>query len=102
MPLTGWASPKREAMEPLPPSLEAKRHSVQQILKRPVLVRGIRVPDPDFRGRLQVEPSRVLIEYQVAQPGYFWHIPIIEELLDQAVAGRTTAELREAADESEG
>ena len=89
-------------MEPLPPGIEAKRRSVQQMLERPVLVRGIRVPDPDFRGRLQVEPSRVLIEYQVAQSGYFWHIPIIEELLDEAAAGRTTAELREAADESEG
>jgi hypothetical protein len=74
---------------------------VQQKLKRPVLVRGIRVPDPGFRGRLQVEPSRVLIEYQVAQSGYFWHIPIIEELLDRAAAGRLTAELREASDEGD-
>jgi len=83
------------SMEPLPPPLEAKRRALSELLRRPVVVRGIQTPDPLFRGRLTVEPGRVLIEYQVAQAGYFWHIPIIEEMLDRAAAGETTAELRE-------
>ena len=83
-------------MEPLPPQLEEKRRALAQVLSRPVIIRGIRTPDPDFRGRLRVEPHRVLIEYQAAQYGYFWHLPIIEELLDRAGAGETEAELRES------
>jgi hypothetical protein len=54
----------------------------------------MRSPDPCFRGRLTVEPARVLIEHQSAQAGYFWHIPIIEELLDRAAAGELAAEIR--------
>jgi len=81
-------------MEPLPPALERKRRSLARALGRPVHIRGVRTPDSGFRGRLSVEPGRVVIEYQVAQAGYFWHIPIIEELLDRAAAGQPTAELR--------
>jgi len=84
-------------MEPLPPRLEEKRRALARLLGRPVVVRGLRTPDPDFRGRLQVEPGRVLIEYQVAQPGYFWEIPVIDELLDRAAAGELTASVREGA-----
>ena len=81
-------------MEPLPPAVEQKRRSLARALGRPVHIRALRTPDADFRGRLRVEPSRVIIEYQVDQPGYFWHIPIIEELLDRAAAGHPAAELR--------
>ncbi len=81
-------------MDSLPPTVERKRKSLARALGRPVHIRGLRTPDPDFRGRLRVEPSRVIIEYQVAQPGFFWHLPIIEELLDRAAAGQPEAELR--------
>jgi len=81
-------------MEPLPPQLEEKRRSLARALGRPVLVRGILTPDPDFRGRLRVEPHRVLIEYQIREHGYFWHLPIIEDLLDRAAAGQPAVELR--------
>ncbi len=82
-------------MEPLPPPLEKKRQAVSRALGRPVLVRGLRTPDASLRGRLLVQPGHVLIEYQVEQAGYFWHIPTIEELLDRAASGELTAELRE-------
>ncbi len=59
-------------------------------------VRGLRTPDLNLRGRLRVEPGRVVIEYQVSQAGYLWHVPVIEELLDRAAAGERSAELREA------
>lgn len=83
-------------MEPLPRDLERKRRSLARALGRPVLIRGIRTPDAEFRGRLRVERHRVLIEYQVAQAGYFWHIPIIEELLERAGEGESEAELRDS------
>lgn len=82
-------------MEPLPPPLEQKRQAVARSLGRPVYVRGMRTPDVGLRGRLCVEPGRVVIEYQVSEAGYFWHVPIIEELLDRAAAGEQRAELRQ-------
>lgn len=82
-------------MEPLPPNLERKRRSLALSLGRPVFIRGLRTPDSTLRGRLRVEPARVLIEYHIPQTGYFWHIPIIEELLDRAAAGELSTELRE-------
>jgi hypothetical protein len=94
-------------VEPLPPPLEEKRRALSRSLGRPVVVRGIQTPDRALRGRLTVTPDRVLIEYQVPEAGYFWHIPIIEELFDRAgsgpPAGRCAAEVRETAcgDEAE-
>jgi hypothetical protein len=82
-------------MEPLPASLEEKRRALARSLGRPVQVRGIRTPEIGFRGRLRVEPHRAVIEYQMAQAGYFWHVPVIEELLDRAAAGEREAELWE-------
>jgi len=83
------------AMEPLPAGLEEKRRALERALGRPVRVRGVRTPDRGLRGRLRVERARVVIEYQVAEVGYFWHLPVIEELLDRAAAGEAWAELRE-------
>jgi hypothetical protein len=82
-------------MEPLPPELEQKRRALALKLGRPVFVRGLRTPDPAFRGRLRVEPGRVVIEYHTPQTGYFWHIPLIEKLLEQALQGAERVELRE-------
>ncbi len=94
-------SASHKGVEPLPPDLEDKRRALARALGRPVVIRGIRTPDPEFRGRLRVEPGRVVIEYQVAQHGYFWHVPIIEELLARAAAGESGVELREGAGEAD-
>ncbi len=82
-------------MEPLPPRLKHQRQALARALRRPVHVRGVRTPDQGLRGRLAVEPDRVIIEYQVSQAGYFWHIAIIEELLARAAAGEGRVELRD-------
>lgn len=82
-------------MEPLPPRVESKRAALAQALGRPVVVRGLRSPDPGWRGRLRVSRRLALIEYQVAQHGFFWHIPIIEDLLARAAEGCQEVELRD-------
>ena len=82
-------------METLPEPLERKRREVETALGRPVVVRGVQTPDSALRGRLRVEPGRVVIEYQVSEHGYFWHVPVIERLLSAALAGETSVELRE-------
>jgi hypothetical protein len=83
-------------MERLPPLLEEKCQALARRLGRPVVVRGIQTPDPWFRGRLRVQLHRVLIEYQIAEHGYFWSVPIIETLLARAAAGESEADLRES------
>lgn len=92
----------RKRVEALPRALEAKRCSLERALGRPVRVRGIRTPDGELRGRLLVEADRVLIEYQVAEHGYFWHVPIIEELMNRAARGESRVELREPGDADAG
>jgi len=82
-------------MDPLPRPLERQRRALSRALGRPVRVRAVRTPDPGLRGRLRVEPGRVIIEYQVAEEGYFWYVPIVDELLSRAAAGEREVELRQ-------
>lgn len=87
-------SPPSGAGEKLPGPLERRRRRLEMALGRPVVVRGVRTPDSGLQGRLRVESDRVVVEYQVAEPGYFWHIPIIERLFSLAEQGESRAELR--------
>ena len=74
-------------MEPLPPRLGDLHRRAEQAAGQPIRIRGVRTDRPGFRGRLSPHPGYLLLEYQVAQAGYFWHLPIIEELLARAAAG---------------
>jgi hypothetical protein len=79
----------------LPAALEAKRKAVAQMLSKPVMVRYIKTPDANLRGRLRSVGSRIIIECQVAQAGFFGDVEIIEKLLDLAMAGENNIILRE-------
>jgi len=79
----------------LPGLLEEKRRQVELALGRPVLIKQVKREAPDFRGRLRVMKERAVIEYQVAQPGYFWEVETIERLLLLALAGEVDFTLRE-------
>ena len=71
----------------LPPLLEQKRKAVQEKLGLPVVVRGLRTPDASWKGRLYRRRGRIIIEYQVSQVGFFWHAPIVDQLLKAAAEG---------------
>jgi hypothetical protein len=73
----------------LPPALESKRKRAERALGMPVRVRGVRTRHQFFRGRTVRRQGCVIVEYQVAAAGYFWHVPIIEEILDRLAAGET-------------
>ena len=62
----------------------------------PVRVRGVRTRHKSFRGRSVRRRGYVLVQYQVAAAGYFWHIPIIEEILDRLAVGETDVCLEQA------
>lgn len=66
----------------------------------PIVIRGIRTPDRGLRGRVTPRAGYLLLEYQVAIAGYFWHVPIIEELLDRIERGEREIVLRETPTES--
>jgi len=80
----------------LPPALEHKRRRAERALGVPVRIRGVRTRHPSFRGRAVRRPGCVIVEYQVAAAGYFWHVPIIEEILDRLAAGETDIHLEQA------
>jgi hypothetical protein len=79
----------------LPEALEIKRKQVERAVDLPVVIREIKTPDAHFRGRLRKLKDHLILEYQVAQPGYFWEVETIEELLLLALAGKTKVILRE-------
>ena len=86
-------------MEPLPPRLRDLHRRAEQAAGQPIRIRGVRTDRPGFRGRLSPHPGYLLLEYQVAQAGYFWHLPTIEALLARAAEGCRQAVIEEAGGE---
>jgi len=89
------ATPKQPGRGLLPPALRPVLRRAERAAGQPVVLRQVRTLDAAFRGRVRQKPGYLLVEYQTAQSGYFWDIPIIEELLRRIAAGDTTAVLRE-------
>ena len=71
--------------------LDARIHQVQQRVGKPLLIRTVRTDEPDFRARVQVRASAVIIEYVEELPGYFWGYELLEELLDYVEDGGGSA-----------
>lgn len=80
----------------LPDPLERLRRRIERRIGERIVVRAVRTPDPQFRGRISQGRGRVLIEVQAAMPGYFWEAEIVEALLRRVAAGERDALLREA------
>ena len=78
-------------MRELPPPLERRRKELEAKLGLAIRVRGVRTPEVNWRGRLRRSRGRILIEYQISEAGFFWHIPIIERLLEEAGKGESEA-----------
>lgn len=79
----------------MPPGLRILIRRAEGLAGQPIVLRQVRTLDPAFRGRVTRKRAYLLLEYQTAQSGYFWDIPIIEELLRRIEAGETDALLRE-------
>ena len=95
----GTAALRAEAdggMRRLGGRLEAVRCSVARQIGQPIVVRGVRTPDPEFRGRISQQRGYLLIEVQEAMPGYFWEAQIAEALLWRVAAGERDAVFTEA------
>ena len=76
-------------------SLDERVRGMERRLGKRLILRGVRDPDPLWRGRLTERPSHFLLEYRDATVGFFWHHDIIRELLDRLEQGQTEAVLRD-------
>jgi len=70
--------------------LDERVRALEQRLGQRLILRGVRDPDPLWRGRISWRPGYVLLEYRDATPGFFWHHDIIRELLDLVEQGGGT------------
>jgi len=75
--------------------LEERVRETELRLGKRIILRGVREPDPRWRGRLTTRPGALVLEYRDATVGFFWHHDIIRELLDLAEQGATDAVLRD-------
>ncbi len=75
--------------------LEQRIRQVEAETGKRIIVRGVRSDEADFRGRLIVHKGYCVLEYRDDEPGYFWHVPIIEELLRLVQEGRGSVTLLE-------
>ncbi len=71
--------------------LEERIKQVEAHIGRPLVIRSVHTDDEDFRGRVQVRGSVVVIEYTEELPGYFWGYELLEKLLDYVEQGGATA-----------
>ena len=76
-------------------ALEDRIREVEARTGKPIVVRGVRSDEPDFRGRLIARKGYYVVEYRDNVPGYFWHVPIIEELLRLIEQGQGSITLLE-------
>ena len=56
-------------------------------LGKRILLRAVRTPERNFRGRIASIPGAVVLEYRDETAGYFWDCDIVHELLDHLAAG---------------
>ncbi len=61
--------------------LESQVREVEQQIGKRIVLRGIKTPDPTFRGCISSRPGYLLLEYRDETAGYFWDCDIMKELL---------------------
>ena len=71
-------------MTEVPPGLRKRLAEVEAKVGKPIMLRAVRDPDPDFRGRVTDKGSHVLIEYRDDVVGFFWDVDRMRELLEEA------------------
>ncbi len=71
--------------------LDRRIAQVERTVGKRLIVRGVRTPEPELRGYVEVRPGSVLIEYCERLPGYFWEYELLETLLEWVEAGGGSA-----------
>ncbi len=61
--------------------LEELVREVEGAIGQPIVLRAVRTPERELRGRIVSRTGYLLLEYRDDTPGYFWHHDVIRELL---------------------
>ena len=77
------------------PTIMRRLGRLGRAMGKPLVLRGVRLWDTSFRGRILEKPDRIILEYRDDTAGYFWHYEIIEELLDHVAQNHTDVVLHE-------
>ncbi|MBM3498172.1 MAG: hypothetical protein FJX74_05830 [Armatimonadetes bacterium] len=64
------------------PDIDARIRRIEGVTGKPVILRPVRPSCRCFRGRVVERSHCFLIEYRDEQPGYFWDLDLLRELLD--------------------
>jgi len=73
--------------------LEPSPSDVERVTALKVCIRGVRWEDERMRGRLRQVNDVLYVEFRDDNPGYFWHIDTVRELLRLAMLGHRNIEL---------
>ncbi|MFP4250584.1 MAG: hypothetical protein ACLFU7_13075 [Armatimonadota bacterium] len=71
--------------------MDARIAQVEKAIGKPLIVRSIATPEPEFRAWVEVRSSAVIIEYVEELPGYFWGFELLERLLEWVESGGGSA-----------
>ena len=72
-------------------TIDARIAHVEEVVGKPLIVRAVVTPEPQFRGYVEVRADSIVIEYAEETPGYFWGYELLEELLDWVESGGDSA-----------
>ncbi len=75
--------------------IDRLKEQVERQIGKPVILRGLQSPAPEFRGRITERPGYVLVEYRDDVAGYFWHYDTIRRLLALVAEGQRNVTLCE-------
>lgn len=76
-------------MRDIPPGLKKRLKEVETKIGKPIILRAVRLPEQNMRGRVTDKRSHILLEYRDDVPGFFWDVDVIRELLTALEEGRT-------------
>lgn len=61
--------------------LETLFREAETAIGKPIVLRAVRTPERELRGRIVSRAGYLLVEYRDDTAGYFWHHDIIKQLL---------------------
>jgi len=76
-------------------SLDRRVREVEALIGKPIILRSMRSPERNLRGRISSIPGAALLEYRDETAGYFWDCDIVRELLEHLAAGGGPAVFRD-------
>jgi hypothetical protein len=71
----------------LPLDLVARMERLEAVLGARLHFRLVHMPDPGLRGRVVEKRGVVEIECNDVNPGFFWHLDVLRELLTRLEGG---------------